>query len=134
MGNETPSSTSDADGHGRHGHGLGHVAAVRVLLTTWIVLMILTVATVGVTSVDLGPSMNLGIALAIAVVKATLVILFFMHLRYDRVFHSVLVIGGLLAASLFVGFTLFDSNQYQDSIIWDPASPPAAPYGPMPVP
>jgi len=133
MGTESTAS-SDSHGHDDHGHGFAHVATVKVLLTTWIALMILTVVTVGATRIDLGPSMNLGLAMAIAVVKATLVILFFMHLRYDRVFHSVLVIGGLLAASLFVGFTLFDSNQYQRSIIWDPANPPTAPYAPMPVP
>ncbi|MCA9680239.1 MAG: cytochrome C oxidase subunit IV family protein [Kofleriaceae bacterium] len=113
------------DHHDDHHHGIAHVASVRVLLTTWITLMFLTVITVLATKVDFGPSMNLAIAMAIAAIKATLVILFFMHLFYDKLFHSVLIIGGLLAASLFVGFALMDSGQYQDSIRWDvPAGTP----------
>jgi len=122
------------DHHDDHGHGLSHVAPIKALLGTWIALMILTLVTVAVTRVDFGSSMNLGIAMAIAVVKATLVVLFFMHLRYDRIFHSVIFIGFILAAALFIGFTLMDSNQYQKTVIWDPANPPAAPIGPRPVP
>ena len=101
-----------AHAHDDH-HGISHVAPVKVLLGTWIALMILTVITVGATKIDLGASYNLALAMAIAVVKATLVVLFFMHLRYDKLFHSVLVVGGILAAALFVGFALMDSNQYQ---------------------
>jgi cytochrome c oxidase subunit 4 len=62
--------------------------------------------------------MNLGIAMAIAVVKATLVVLFFMHLYYDKLFHSVIIVGGILAGALFVGFALMDTHQYQESILW----------------
>ena len=115
-------------------HGIAHVADRKVLLGTWIALMFLTVITVTATKVDLGASYNLALAMAIAVIKATLVVLFFMHLRYDKVFHSVLVVGGILAASLFVGFALMDSGQYQQTIIWDPAHPPPPPFGPVPVP
>jgi cytochrome c oxidase subunit 4 len=105
------------DGHDDH-HGLAHVAKVKVLLGTWLALMFLTVMTVAATKVDFGASVNLAIAMAIAVTKATLVVLFFMHLFYDKLFHSVLLVGGVLAASLFVGFTLMDSGQYQESILW----------------
>lgn len=125
---------SDHDQHDDHGHGLAHVASPKVLMSTWIALMFLTVITVTATKIDLGPTYNLALAMAIAAVKATLVVLFFMHLRYDKLFHSVLIIGGILAAALFVGFTLMDSGQYQQSLIWDPSNPPAAPYGPLPVP
>ena len=110
---------SEAHHHDDDHHGLAHVAKKRVLLGTWIALMFLTAITVGATMVDFGPSINLAIAMAIAVTKATLVCLFFMHLFYDKLFHSVLVIGGILAASLFVGFALMDSGQYQETIIWN---------------
>ena len=117
----TQHNDHDEHGHGEHGHdhGLSHVAPVKALLGTWIALMILTVITVGATKVDFGPAMNLGIAMAIAVVKATLVVLFFMHLYYDKLFHSVIIIGGVLAAALFVGFALMDSHQYQEEILWN---------------
>jgi cytochrome c oxidase subunit 4 len=66
------------------------------------------------------------------VVKATLVVLFFMHLKYDKLFHTVVFLSAILAAALFVGFTLMDSGQYQSSNIWDIDNPPAAPLGPRP--
>lgn len=115
-----------------HGHGLSHVAPVKVLVATGGTLLVLTVVTVLATKVDFGANINLAIAMAIAVVKATLVVLFFMHLRYDRLFHSVVFIGAVLAAALFVGFTLMDSNQYQQTNIWNPDAPPPAPVGPRP--
>jgi cytochrome c oxidase subunit 4 len=96
-----------------HDHGIAHVAPIKVLLGTWGALMVLTVITV---------------------VKATLVILFFMHLAYDKLFHSVMVGGGLLAAGLFIAISLMDSDQYQQNLIWNPEAPPAAPYGPRPLP
>jgi cytochrome c oxidase subunit IV len=124
------------DGHGDdhgHGHGISHTASLQVLLGTGGALLALTVITVLATKVDFGPSINLAFAMAIAVVKATLVVLFFMHLKYDKVFHSVLLIGGILAAALFVGFALMDSGQYQQSIDWDQNNPPASPIGPKPI-
>jgi cytochrome c oxidase subunit 4 len=107
------------DHHDDHEHGLAHVAQVKVLLGTWIALMILTTVTVLATKIDFGASLNLAIAMAIAVTKATLVVLFFMHLFYDKLFHSVLLVGGILAASLFVGFALMDSGQYQQDLLWN---------------
>jgi len=95
--------------------------------------MILTLLTVGATRIDLGGNYNLALAMAIAVVKATLVVLFFMHLRYDRLFHSVIIVGGLLFAALFIGFALMDSGQYQDTVLWDIRNPPPAPIGPPPI-
>ena len=122
-----------ADHHGDH-HGLAHTATIKTLLATGTTLLVLTLVTVGSSKLDFGgASINLAIAMVIAVTKATLVILFFMHLRYDRLFHSVVFVSAILAASLFVGFTLMDSGQYQQSNIWNPAVPPAAPIGPRPV-
>jgi cytochrome c oxidase subunit 4 len=125
-------ATTEHHADDEHGTGISHVASKRNLLTTWISLMILTVVTVGATRFDFGASSNLAIAMFIAVIKATLVCLFFMHLKYDRIFHSLLVIGAIIAASLFVGYTLMDSNQYQPTNIWDKNAPPPAPFGPRP--
>jgi cytochrome c oxidase subunit 4 len=113
-------------------HGLSHVAPIKVLVATGGSLLVLTIVTVLATKVDFGANINLAMAMAIAVVKATLVILFFMHLKYDRLFHTVVFVGAILAAALFVGFTLMDSNQYQQTNIWNPDAPPAAPFGPRP--
>jgi cytochrome c oxidase subunit IV len=120
------------DAHGDDHHGLAHVATVKTLLATGGTLLLLTIVTVLATKIDFGANINLAIAMVIAVTKATLVILFFMHLRYDRLFHSVVFVSAILAACLFVGFTLMDSGQYQPTNIWNPDRPPSAPIGPRP--
>lgn len=121
--------------HDDHGHGLAHVATIKTLLATGGTLLFLTIVTVLSSKVDFGgASINLAIAMVIAVTKATLVVLFFMHLRYDRLFHSVVFVSAILAACLFVGFTLMDSGQYQHTNIWEPSAPPMAPIGPRPTP
>ena len=123
--------TTHADAHDHH--GIAHVASLSMLVKTWVFLMFLTVITVLATKVDFGPSMNLALAMAIATVKATLVVLYFMHLRYDKIFHSVLFVGAILASALFVGFALMDGGQYQPSVVWDAEAPPTAPNGPRPI-
>jgi cytochrome c oxidase subunit 4 len=117
-----------------HDHGLAHTASLKVLLGTGGALLFLTLITVAATKVDFGASINLAIAMAIAVVKATLVVLFFMHLKYDKIFHSVIFVGAVLTAALFVAFAMMDGGQYQHTVIWDPLNPPTAPVGPRPLP
>jgi len=119
--------------HDDEHHGIAHTASIKVLIGTGGTLLLLTIVTVLATRVDFGTNINLAVAMFIAVIKATLVILFFMHLKYDKIFHSVVFLSAILAASLFVGFTLMDSGQYQQSNIWDPDSPPPAPMGPRPI-
>lgn len=125
---------ADTSTHDHHDdHGLAHTAAIKVLLATGGALLMLTIITVVSSKIDFGgASINLAIAMVIAVTKATLVVLFFMHLRYDRLFHSVIFVSAVLAAALFVGFTLMDSGQYQHTNIWNPSAPPPAPIGPRP--
>jgi cytochrome c oxidase subunit 4 len=112
-------------GHGGHEeHGLAHIASVKTLLGTWGILMVLTVVTVLATKVDLGSSMNLVVAMVIATIKATLVALYFMHLRYDRLFHTVVFASGLLGLMLFAGVVMLDRGEYEPEIIWDAENPP----------
>ena len=110
-------------------HGIAHVATMKTLVATGTTLLFLTLITVLATRIDFGANINLAVAMVIAVTKATLVVLFFMHLRYDRLFHTVVFVSALCAASLFVGFTLMDTSQYQHTNIWDPSAPPRAPVG-----
>ena len=49
---------------------------------------------------------------AIATVKATLVALYFMHLRWDRPFNAIVLVSAIVAVMLFVAFALLDSYQY----------------------
>jgi cytochrome c oxidase subunit 4 len=121
-----------AEHHDDHENAISHVASIKTLVGTGGTLLLLTILTVLATRIDFGANINLAIAMVIAVTKATLVILFFMHLRYDRLFHTVVFVSAICAASLFVGFTLMDSSQYQHTNIWSPSEPPAAPVGPRP--
>ena len=58
-----------------------HVLPSKLYYGIWIALLILTATTVGVAHIDLGP-WNVVVALAIASLKAVLVVLFFMHVKY----------------------------------------------------
>jgi len=101
-------------GHG-DGHGVGHIVPVRTLVAVCVILLVLTWVTVAVTWVDLG-LLNLWVALVIATIKAALVVLYFMHLRYDRPFNAIVFIGSLVFVMLFVGAALSDKAHYQDSM------------------
>ena len=57
--------------------------SIRSYFAVFITLLALTALTTGVSFVDLGGIGNVAVALAIAVIKATLVALYFMHLRYS---------------------------------------------------
>jgi cytochrome c oxidase subunit 4 len=92
------------------------VVPLRLLVGVLCALLVLTVITVAVTYVDLGP-LNLVVALVIAMTKATLVLLFFMHLRWDRPFNAVVLIISLALVVLFMIFALIDSYQYQPTVI-----------------
>jgi cytochrome c oxidase subunit 4 len=107
---------STTENGSRETESLGHVVPLRVLLAVWFALVLLSLATVGAVRVDLG-SLNLWIALAIAFVKATLVGLYFMHLRYDQPFHAIALVGSLLFVVLFVGLALLDTTHYQHEMI-----------------
>lgn len=92
-----------------------HALPARVLLGTAAALLVLTVVTVVTSRLDLGP-FNIVLALAIAALKATLVAMFFMHLRYEHRFQSVVFVGALFFVVLFVGFVVFDTTQYQPDL------------------
>ena len=58
-----------------------HIMSSKLYYTIWIALLCLTVITAAVSFVDLG-RFNTVVALVIATVKALLVVLFFMHVKY----------------------------------------------------
>jgi len=82
-----------------------HVVPTRVYYLIFGILMICTALTVGIAFIDLGP-LNVVAAFTIAVFKATLVVLFFMHVKYSTrltwavVASSVFWLGILLALTM----------------------------------
>ncbi len=93
-----------------------HIVPPRILLGVWAALLVLTVLTVAVTRVDLG-ALNVWVALGIATVKAILVALFFMHLRYDKPFNSVVLVSSIFFLALFLGLALLDTLHYRADLI-----------------
>jgi len=109
-----------SDAHNHDDHGIGHVSPIWMLLGVFALLIFFTVLTVAVTYVDLG-SANIWIALGVAVVKGALVGLYFMHLRYDSPFNSLILVTAFLFLAVFIGIALMDTSEYQQ-IIPPPAS------------
>ena len=85
----------------------GHIVPVKVYFTIFAVLMACTAATVVVSAIDLG-RLNTIVALSIAVTKAMLVLLYFMHLRYSGRLTWLVLSGGLAWLALLIGFTMSD--------------------------
>jgi cytochrome c oxidase subunit 4 len=83
-------------------------ASFATYIWVWAGLMVLTVLTVVIAGWELG-QLSLLVAMLIAATKATLVVVFFMHLRYEkiRLYLGVLVIT-LVTFGIFVGLTFTD--------------------------
>ena len=92
-------------------HGVGHIVPIWILAATGGTLLVLTAVTVLAASFDFGPA-NVWIALAIAGVKATMVVLLFMHLLWDRPFNAILFVTSLAFVALFISFALTDTREY----------------------
>jgi cytochrome c oxidase subunit 4 len=95
--------------HGAGGdHSSGHhVASAALFLRVLIALLFLTFVTVAVSRIPFGPA-NLIIAMAIAAVKASLVIAFFMHLLWDTAMNKIVFLSSFLFLSLLLTFTMAD--------------------------
>lgn len=83
-----------------------HITGPKTYAAVLAGLLVLTVITVVAAGIDFG-AMNVIIALVIASMKATLVALFFMHLRHDK-FNAVVFLIGCFMLAVFLIFTLFD--------------------------
>ena len=105
-----------------------HIAPVGALLAVWIALLVLTLVTLLAARLPTEglPAAGLWIAMGIATVKATLVALYFMHLRYDRPFLAIVFVTSLVFVMLFVGLALMDTVEYQPELI--PGFAPALDY------
>ena len=137
MAHHEPAHADPAAAHAE----VGHVVSIRLLFAVWAALVVLTVVTVAVTYIPaelLGP-FTLWVALGIAGLKASLVALYFMHLRWDRPLNSVIMAISILVVIMFVGGALTDTAEYQADMIpgyapgmqrgASPAAPPATPSG-----
>jgi cytochrome c oxidase subunit IV len=85
----------------------GHVSPKGVYYAIFATLMVLTAITVGVAFINLGP-FNFPVAISIAIVKATLVILYFMHVKYSSRLTKLVIGTGFFFLLVLFTLTLTD--------------------------
>ncbi len=131
-------STHEATHHEHAHHGPQNPP--RVFTATLIALVLLTFITVAASYVNFGSdAVNVVIALTIATIKASLVALVFMHLRWDKPVNALIAVGGFLFLGIFLMFCVIDFDSRMDppppvlnSTVPTPVEPGAAAPAPPP--
>lgn len=91
---------------GHAGHHV-HVVPLSLYFTIIVILFTLTGLTVWTASMDLG-AYNTVVALLIAITKATLVVLYFMHVRWSKRLVWIMVGSSLVWFAILIAFTMQD--------------------------
>jgi cytochrome c oxidase subunit 4 len=136
----TTTSDHNHDAHANHGHhdgqhgahhdhGFSHPMPIWMLLSVFFALLFLTVLTVFQSQFDLGNA-EIWASLTIATIKAALVILFFMHLLWDKPLNAIVILGSLIFVALFLGFTLMDAEGYRENLIYNSTIEASQPVDP----
>jgi cytochrome c oxidase subunit 4 len=84
-----------------------HAVGSGTYVLVWLGLVIMTGVTVTVAGIDLG-GMNVVAALLIASVKSTLVLYWFMHLKYEEGLFRVILFAAVATISIIIGLTFLD--------------------------
>jgi len=107
--------------HDHHEDQIGHIVPIKFLVFICAILLFLTAVTVWVSRYDFAEiniaELGIIVAMLVATVKATIVGLYFMHLRWDRPIIGFIFVGSILLVVLFVGMAITDSSEYQREII-----------------
>jgi cytochrome c oxidase subunit 4 len=86
-----------------------HTVSLRTYFGVFIALIVLTLVTYNAAYMDFGShSLNVVVAIGIAITKATLVILFFMHVKYGKRLIQIAVASGFIWLGLLIIGTLHD--------------------------
>lgn len=88
-------------------HAQQHILSYTKLAMVLAGLLILTIITIGVSYLDLG-HFNVPLALGIASSKAVLVLLFFMHLKYEGKVITISFISTIIFLAIMISFTFWD--------------------------
>jgi cytochrome c oxidase subunit 4 len=104
MSQQSEHAANAEDAHGKHEH---HITPPGVYVVIFLTLLVFTAITVGASYIEMG-IFNPVVALAIGVVKATLVVLFFMGVKYSTRLTHLTVFAGLFTFMALIGMTLAD--------------------------
>ena len=92
--------------HSEHDY-VGHIIPAKIYVVIWAILMVLTATTVYAATLELHV-FNIVLALLIATIKGTLVVLFFMHLRYSTKLTMVTVVASIFWLFILFSLTMTD--------------------------
>lgn len=93
-----------------HPHELHeHVSPISLYNKIIGTLFVLTALTYAVSFANLGPA-SLMVAMFVATIKASLVVAYFMHLKYDEKYHLFVFLGTIIFVGIFFGFIMFDMD------------------------
>jgi cytochrome c oxidase subunit IV len=84
-----------------------HPVPIRLYVAVWAGLVALTGITVGAATLDLKQVSTL-VAVGIAVLKSSMVLLYFMHLRWDRPVFRYMALAAILAFGIFFALSFLD--------------------------
>ena len=104
--------------HSSHGHsdeGLGHIVPKNIYLTVLLCLLVLTFITVWVAQYNFG-NWNIVVAMLVASVKAGLVGMFFMHLKYESKVIWLYVLFPIVLLFIMLGGIFIDNPLRIDAI------------------
>jgi cytochrome c oxidase subunit 4 len=93
-----------------------HISSAKFLWGVGASLFVLTFLTVAVTWITIPEPWNVVVAIGIAVVKAMIVVSFFMNLWWDSKFNSMLFAMSILFFLLLIGITLLDTLFRNDPV------------------
>jgi cytochrome c oxidase subunit IV len=112
--NTQHTSPHDPADHGHHGH---HILSPGLLLKVFGALVVLTIVTVGLALAERADAIHFGggagsvaVALIIAGIKATLVAMFFMALKYDNRVNALAFAMSIVFLAVFFIFTFLDTG------------------------
>lgn len=97
-------------------HELGHIVPFKVYATIFGTLVALTVITVAISRIDFGV-LNIVIAMLVASVKAMLVALFFMHLKYEKPITWMFAFFPIFLLGLLIGGVFLDNPFRSDPMV-----------------
>ena len=100
-------SYKDHDVNAGHPEDEQHIVSPKVYFIIFLALLLGTALTIGASFLEMGP-WNPVVAIAIACIKATLVVLFFMHVRHSAKLTKLVLLGGVLWFLILMGMTYTD--------------------------
>ena len=91
----------------RENTDIQHEIKTNLYLKVWMLLVLLTVVTVSVSYLDM-QKFTVFTAMLIATVKASLVLMYFMHLRFEKLFYTIMFMAVLGVYAVFIILTFTD--------------------------